>query len=269
MAATARRSRNEATTKTKTLSHPLARPLSTSLSTSLKPPTETPALALSSSSPFLSPVAADASTATSGPNAFAVALDPETGKIIGGGGGGVQNATGRRLSASSASSSRRRGLLQDLSAATSGSGLASSAGGGKSITAGSGAAPGGGGKRCDAATSGGAFAFAGGGGGVFDWSSAGSGGGKGGAAAPIYKACPGEVLTFYWNNPATPVGLAQFQGPSCPSDFGRASADGRARVLVAPTPASTSYSVKLEKRGKYWFADPGLCKQGVVQGVEV
>ena len=223
----------------------------------------------SSSSSFLSPVSADASTATSGPNAFAVALDPETGKIIGGGGGGgVQNKTGRRLSSSASSSHFRRSLLQDLSAATSGNGFAFSSGGGKSITAGSGAAPGGGGKSCDTATSGNAFAFVGGGG-VFDWSTAGASSNKAKAAPPIYKACPGEVLTFYWNNPTAPVGLAQFAGPGCPSDFGKAAAEGKARVLVAPTQASTSYSVKLDKRGRYFFADPGLCKQGVVQEVEV
>ena len=231
------------------------------------------------SSSLLSPVSADASTATSGPNAFAVALDPETGKIIGGGGGGVQNKTGRRSmssassSASSSSSSfrRSRSLLQnnpDLSAATSGNGFAFSSGGGKSITAGSGSAPGGGGKSCDTATSGNAFAFVGGSG-VFDWSTAADAASKGKAPPQkLYRACPGEVLTFYWNNPSTPVGLTQFAGPGCP-DFGKAVADGKARVLVAPTQASTSYSVKLDKRGRYYFADPGLCKQGLVQEVEV
>jgi len=179
--------------------------------------------------------------------------------------------TGRRLNAanpvsSSSSSSYRRALLAepDLSAATSGSGFAFSSGGGKSITAGSGSAPGGSGKRCDTATSGNAFAFVGGGG-VFDWSNA----PNAKAAPPVYKACPGEVLTFYWNAPTAPIGLTQVSGPGCPSDFGKAASEGKARVLVPPTQSSTSYSVKLDKRGKYFFADPGLCKQGVVQEVEV
>ena len=39
-------------------------------------------------------------------------------------------------------------------------------------------------------------------------------------------------------------------------------------MLVPPTEDSTS-SVKLEKRGRYYFADPALCKEGVVQEVEV
>ena len=159
-------------------------------------------------------------------------------------------------------------MLQDpnLSAATSGNGFAFSSGGGKSITAGSGAAPGGAGKTCDTAASGNAFAFVGGGG-VFDWSTGAAA--KKEKAPGIYKACLGEVLTFYWNAPAAPIGLTQFQGPGCPADFGKAANEGKARVLVPPTTASTSYSVKLDKRGRYFFADPGLCKQGVVQEVEV
>ena len=192
-----------------------------------------------------------------------MALDPETGKIIGGGGGGgAKNNTGRRRLSS-------RSLLQpDLSAATSGNGFAFSSGGGKSITAGSGSAPGGGGKSCDTATSGNAFAFVGGGG-VFDWSNAGSAANKGRAPPKVYKACPGEILTFFWSQATTPIGLTQFAGPGCPKDFAAAAANGKARVLVAPTQGSTSYSVKLDKRGRYFFADPALCSQGVVQEVEV
>ena len=110
-----------------------------------------------------------------------------------------------------------------------------------------------------------AFAIVGGGG-VFDWSTAADRKQK----PPAYRACPGEVLTFLWDAPAAAVGLAQLSGPGCPSDLGQAASEGKARVLVPPTKDSTSFSVKLDKRGKYYFTpDAALCKQGVVQEVEV